>query len=183
MQDNEAFSLVARAMHLAALAHEGQRRSHGRKAPYINHVADVARRIAASPASDATTLTAALLHDLAEKTSHSLSEIERNYGKEVSSIVAELTDPPRLKGIAAHRAQLHGAATLSDRAKRIRLADKASKLAEITATPPRWWGLVKARRKVARACEVVERLRGIDVTLEADFDREAAIAKAKLGGA
>jgi (p)ppGpp synthase/HD superfamily hydrolase len=125
-------------------------------------------------------LLAALLHDVAEKTSRSLADIEQAFGAEVAGVVAELTDDKRLGGRERKRQQVEGAATLSPRAKRIRLADKASKMAEIAAHPPRWWGRALARRKVASARQVVDGLRGSDPVLEEEFDREASAAESAL---
>lgn len=180
MHDADSLGRIARALDLAIRAHEGQRRAHGRRAPYVNHVADVARRVSESPEIDELTLLAALLHDLAEKTSRSLADIEQAFGAEVAGIVAELTDDERLSGRERKRRQVEGAARLSARAKRVRLADKASKLAEIADHPPRWWGRAKARHKLRSARDVVAGLRGIDPTLEAAFDREAHAAETSL---
>lgn len=174
MQDPESLRRVARALDLAVRAHGGQRRGHGRRAPYINHVADVARRVSESPELDEATLLAALLHDVAEKTPHGLPEIEQGFGTEVAGVVAELTDDPALSGRRQRRRQIEHAPIMSPRAKRVKLADKASKLAEIAAAPPRWWGRARARRKLRWARDVAEGLRGADPALEAAFDREAA---------
>lgn len=169
------------ALDLAVRAHEGQRRGHGRHGPYINHVADVARRVAESLDADEVTVLGALLHDVVEKTSHGLDEIRETFGEEVASVVAELTDDPDVSGREAHRRQVEGAPSLSSHAKRVRLADKASKLAEIAATPPHWWDRRRVRRQVEKARTVVARLRGTDPTLEAAFDREDEAVTRALG--
>jgi (p)ppGpp synthase/HD superfamily hydrolase len=173
MEDGESLRRIALALDLAVRAHEGQRRGDGRREPFVSHVADVARRVAESPAVDEPTLLAALLHDVAEKTDHPLSEIAQLFGAEVAGIVAELTDDGSLPGRERKRRQVEAAPGFSDRAKRIKLADKASKLASIAAAPPRLWGRGKARREIEQARKVADGLRGIDPTLEAAFDREA----------
>lgn len=180
MQDLERLGRIARAVDLAIRAHEGQRRGHGRRRPFVNHVADVARRVSESPDLDEATLLAALLHDVAEKTSHSLPAIERDFGTEVAGIVAELTDDPDLSRRGRRRYQVEHAPVMSPRAKRVKLADKASKLAEIAASPPRWWGRAKARRELRWARAVAEGLRGADPVLEAAFDREVAALERAL---
>lgn len=182
MDDPGNLRRIASAFDLAVRAHEGQRRRDGRREPFINHVADVARRVSESPAADDATLLAALLHDVAEKTSHSLADIERSFGAEVAGIVAELTDDPSLSGREQKRRQVEAAPGLSDRAKRVKLADKASKLASIAATPPPWWARRKARKEITQARKVVAGLRGIDPVLEAAFDREAEKAEAVVRG-
>ncbi len=180
MTDPDGLGRIARALDLAVRAHEGQRRRDGRREPFVNHIADVARRVSRSPEVDETTLLAALLHDVAEKTPHGLPEIERDFGHEVAATVAELTDDPSLPKRERHRMQVEHAPAMSPRAKRVKLADKASKLASIATAPPRWWGLAKARRELVRAREVAVGLRGADPVLEADFDREAQRAEAAL---
>lgn len=180
MTDPHSLRRIALALDLAVRAHEGQRRKDGCREPFVNHVADVARRVAESPQIDETALLAALLHDVAEKTSHTLSEIESVFGPEVASVVDELTDDQSLPKRERHRRQVEQAPSMSPQAKRIKLADKASKLASIAACPPRWWGQAKAQRELAWAREVAGALRGIDPVLEADFDKEATLAEAAL---
>jgi guanosine-3',5'-bis(diphosphate) 3'-pyrophosphohydrolase len=173
---------IAAALDMAVQAHEGQRRGHGRGAPFINHVADVARRVGASPRADEATLIAALLHDVAEKTTRTLSDIEAAFGGEVAGVVAELTDDPGLSKAEQRRRQVEHAPRLSEHAKRVKLADKSSKLASIAEAPPPWWRRDRARREVRWARDVVAGLRGVDEVLEADFDRELARAEAAVGG-
>lgn len=180
MTDPESLRLIARAFDLAARAHEGQRRKDGRREPFVNHVADVARRVAQSPEADATTFVVALLHDVAEKTAHGLPEIERDFGPEVAAIVAELTDDQSLPKRERHRKQVEHAPKMSRQARRVKLADKASKLASIAEAPPPWWHRAKARRELAWAHEVATALGGADPVLEADFEREAGRAERAL---
>ena len=181
MEDADSLRRVALAFDFAARAHEGQWRKAGRREPFVSHVADVARRVAESPALDEETLLAALLHDVVEKTGHDLAEIERTFGQEVAGVVAELTDDPSLSGREQKRHQIEAAPSFSVRAKRIKLADKASKLASIAAAPPRWWGRHKARGEVDQARKVAAGLRGVDPVLEKAFDLEAERADAALG--
>ncbi len=181
MRQTNSFQRVALAFDLAARAHEWQRRGAGRREPFISHIADVARRVSESPDSDEETLLAALLHDVVEKTDYQLVEIEGLLGRTVAGIVAELTDDPSLSGPEQKRRQIEGAPHLSDRAKRIKLADKASKLASIASAPPRWWGRRKAIREVQQARKVAAGLRGIDPVLDQVFEHDAERAEAALG--
>lgn len=180
MEEADSLRRVAMAFDLAARAHEGQRRGAGRREPFISHVADVARRVAQSPALDEETLLAALLHDVVEKTDHDMAEVERLFGSEVASVVAELTDDRSLPSREQKHRQIEEAPRFSDRAKRIKLADKASKLASIAAKPPGWWGRPKARREVEQARKVAAGLRGLDPVLEQAFDEEARRADEAL---
>lgn len=180
MDETDPLRRIVRALDLAVRAHEGQRRRDGRRQPFVNHVADVARRVSESPEADEVALLVALLHDMAEKTPHGLPEIERAFGARVAAAVAELTDDEGLAKKERHRRQVARAPAMSPEAKRVKLADKASKLAGIGAAPPRWWGRAKARREIAKAREVADALRGTDATLEAAFEREAAQAERSL---
>lgn len=162
-------------------AHEGQTRGDGRGAPFVNHVADVARRVAASPDADEATLVAAVLHDVAEKTSRTLREIEAAFGTEVAGVVAELTDDPAMSEAERRLHQVARGPLMSERARRIKLADKASKLASIAEAPPGRWGHGSVREEVEQARRVADGLRGVDAVLEAAFDRELARAEAALG--
>lgn len=173
---------IAAAFDMAVRAHEGQVRGHGRGAPFINHVADVARRVGASPEADEATLVAALLHDVAEKTSRTLADIEEAFGPEVAGLVAELTDDPALSKREQRRRQVEYSPRLSERAKRVKLADKASKLASIAEAPPGWWRRGRVRKEVGWARDVAAGLRGVDAALEADFDQELARAGAAVDG-
>jgi guanosine-3',5'-bis(diphosphate) 3'-pyrophosphohydrolase len=91
-----------------------------------------------------------------------------------------LTDDPSLSGREQKKRQAEAAPRLSPRAKRIKLADKTSKLASIAAAPPRWWGRRKALREVKQARKVVVGLQGADPVLEQVFQHEADRAEAAL---
>ena len=169
------------AYDMAVRAHEGQTRRAGRGEPYVNHVADVARRVCASAAVDETTLLSAVLHDVVEKTDRTLAEVEVAFGTEVAGVVAELTDGPSLPEAEQWRMQVELAGRMSERAGRIKLADKASKMASIAEAPPGWPERGEARAEVEQARLVADRLRGLDAVLEAARDREAVRAEAALG--
>lgn len=173
-------SRIARAYHLAALAHEGQRRRQGRGEPFVNHVCDVARRVAASPEADVATLLAAVLHDVAEKTGRGLAELERAFGTEVAGVVAELTEDDSQPPEQRHRHQVEQAARLSDRARRVKLCDLASKLAAFAETPPDPASRDVARAEVRRADEVAAALVGLDAVLDAAYASERGRCDAAL---
>ena len=181
MNGAESLRRIAQALDFAVRAHEGQRRKDGRRAPFVNHVADVARRVSESPDIDEATLLAALLHDVMEKTAATRNEVEGLFGADVAGVVAELTDDETLPRREQKRRQVEHAPALSPRAKRVKLADKTSKLAGISAAPPGWWARLKARRELRWAREVARGLRGADPVLEAAFDREATELERVLG--
>src|ERR1700676_1582357 len=80
--------VVRRAYEIAAERHRAQLRRSGE--PYLTHLLEVAH-ILADMRLDATTLTAALLHDVVEDTEFPVSRIEERFGAEVAHLVAEVT--------------------------------------------------------------------------------------------
>ncbi len=77
-----------KALELALTAHDGQKRKSGE--PYIIHPILVAA-ITAAFSEDETMVQAALLHDVVEDTSFDLEDLEREFGKDVTHMVAGLT--------------------------------------------------------------------------------------------
>src|ERR1700674_3882404 len=88
---------VRRAYEIAPERHRDQLRSSGD--PYLTHLLEVAH-ILADMRLDATTLTAALLHDVVEDTEFPLSRIEERFGPEVARLVEGVTKISRLNMMA-----------------------------------------------------------------------------------
>ncbi len=86
-------SLVRAAHAFAAERHAGQLRKGDGK-PFISHPVAVARILAAARLPEKV-VAAALLHDVLEDTPTRPAELERRFGKEVASLVREVTEPPR----------------------------------------------------------------------------------------
>ncbi len=84
----EARKMVLEAYRFAEAAHNGQTRDSGEA--YINHPLAVAN-ILVEMGLDATSITAALLHDVVEDTEIGLEEITGQFGEEVASLVDGLT--------------------------------------------------------------------------------------------
>ncbi len=89
----EKLALIEAAYQFAAKAHEGQVRKSG--APYLEHPVETAS-ILADLQLDASTLAAALLHDVTEDCKVPLSEIEAKFGPEISKLVEGVTKLSRL---------------------------------------------------------------------------------------
>ena len=81
--------LIRKAFDLAADAHKEQRRRSGE--PYIFHPIAVAKIVANDIGLGATSIAAALLHDVVEDTNYKLSDIEELFGKTITRIVNGLT--------------------------------------------------------------------------------------------
>src|ERR1700743_271176 len=86
--------MVRRAYDIAAERHREQLRKSGE--PYLMHLLEVAH-ILADLRLDATTLTAALLHDVIEDTEFPVSRITERFGAEVAHLVEGVEKIGRLK--------------------------------------------------------------------------------------
>ncbi|MDO9137137.1 MAG: RelA/SpoT family protein [Lutibacter sp.] len=86
---------IRKAFELALEAHSKQRRLTGE--PYIFHPIAVAKIVAYEIGLHATSIIAALLHDVVEDTTYSIEDIERMFGKTVAKIVYGLTKISHLK--------------------------------------------------------------------------------------
>ncbi|MBS3739651.1 RelA/SpoT family protein [Mesohalobacter halotolerans] len=86
---------IRKAFEIALEAHKDQRRKSGEA--YIFHPIAVAQIVASEIGLDATSITAALLHDVVEDTEYSLTDIEQLFGETVAKIVDGLTKISSLK--------------------------------------------------------------------------------------
>ncbi|MDN3594730.1 RelA/SpoT family protein [Zunongwangia endophytica] len=92
---DEDKKLIRAAFDTAVDAHKDQRRKSGEA--YIFHPISVAKIVAAEIGLDATSIAAALLHDVVEDTSYTLDDLERMFGETVAKIVDGLTKISSLK--------------------------------------------------------------------------------------
>lgn len=81
--------LIRTAFDTAVDAHKEQRRKSGEA--YIFHPIAVAKIVASEIGLDATSIAAALLHDVVEDTPYTLADIEQIFGKTIARIVNGLT--------------------------------------------------------------------------------------------
>ena len=81
--------LVRKAFDLAVDAHKDQRRKTGE--PYIYHPIAVAKIVADEIGLGATSIAAALMHDVVEDTDYTLEDIEKLFGKKIAKIIDGLT--------------------------------------------------------------------------------------------
>src|ERR1700686_4457857 len=94
--------MVRRAYEIAGERHRDQLRTSGE--PYMTHLLEVAH-ILADMRLDATTLTAAILHDVTEDTEFPISRIEERFGAEVARLVEGVTKIGRLNMMAPETRQ------------------------------------------------------------------------------
>ena len=86
---DEDKKLIRSAFDLAVEAHKDQRRKSGEA--YIFHPIAVAKIVASEIGLDATSIAAALLHDVVEDTEYTLEYIHEHFGENVARIVDGLT--------------------------------------------------------------------------------------------
>lgn len=119
-------------------AHAGQVRVSGES--YINHPVGVAA-ILADLQLDATSLKAALLHDVVEDTDISLEKLEEMYGKEVAMLVDGVTKLSRIEYISKEEQQLENyrkmflAMAKDIRVVLIKLADRLHNMRTLKVMP------------------------------------------------
>ncbi|MFM7761928.1 MAG: RelA/SpoT family protein, partial [Acidimicrobiaceae bacterium] len=131
-------SLINSAYEMARSAHANQNRSSGEL--YINHPIAVAR-IVADIGLDEVSIVAALLHDAVEDTEITISDVESNFGSEVSAIVDGVTKLERLQfdskeaQQAATMRKMLVAMSRDLRVLMIKLADRLHNMRTIAAVP------------------------------------------------
>lgn len=154
----EDASVLAIAFEFADQAHAGQMRRNGE--PYIQHPLHTAY-ILAEIKADLATVTAGLLHDVPEDTSHGLDEIKVLFGPEVASLVEGVTKLGKIKyrGIERYRENLKKMflAMASDlRVVFIKFCDRLNNLRTIDCLPPE-----KQKRIATETLEIYAPIAGL----------------------
>jgi GTP pyrophosphokinase len=134
--DDERLARIEKAFRFSNAAHEGIRRKSGE--PYIIHPIAVAKIVAKEIGLGATSIVAAILHDVVEDTEYRLSDIENMFGEKVARIVDGLT---KLSGDFDSRQALtlkKMLMTLSEdvRVILIKIADRLHNMQTLESMPP-----------------------------------------------
>lgn len=129
--------LVRLAYDFAEKAHEGQKRKTGQ--PYILHPLSAALLLA-EMRIDINIIIAALLHDVPEDTPVTLEEVEKNFGKDITSMVKGVTKLGHLKYRGVERyienlRKMFVAMAEDIRVMIIKFADRINNLATLEALP------------------------------------------------
>jgi len=162
--------LLLEAIDFAALKHRHQRRKDADQMPYINHPIAVAKLLAVEGGiDDPEVLIAAVLHDVLEDTDTEPEEIEALFGPKVCELVLEVTDDKKLPKQRRKHLQIQHAATSSEQAKLVKLADKICNLRDMTENPPTGWDIDRKREYFDWAKSVVDQLAGVHPGLEQIF--------------
>lgn len=131
--------MIEQARRFAKAAHESidQRRKYTNE-PYIVHPAAVAKRVA-KVTDDEAMICAAWLHDVVEDTDVTIEQVEAEFGTDVASLVADLTDvsqPSDGNRAVRKRIDREHTAQASPRAKTVKLADLLDNSESILARDP-----------------------------------------------
>ena len=134
--DDQRLARIEKAFRFANAAHEGIKRKSGE--PYIIHPIAVSRIVAKDLGLGATSICAAILHDVVEDTEYSINDIENMFGEKVARIVDGLT---KLSGDFDSRQALtlkKMLMTLSDdiRVILIKIADRLHNMQTLDSMPP-----------------------------------------------
>jgi len=152
----EGQATLLRAAVFAARKHVNQRRKGSQRSPYINHVLDVANLLVEEgKVDDVDVLCAAILHDTVEDTDTTFEEIANNFGANVASLVAEVTDDRTLTKRERKLRQVANAKDVSAKARLIKLADKTCNVRDLALDPPARWTVERRREYLNWAEEVV----------------------------
>ena len=163
---------IAQALDFAAKKHVHQRRKGELKEPYINHLTEVALLLAeATDGKDVNLVIAGLLHDTIEDQKVTQEEIAGIFGGDVAVLVSEVTDDKSLLKEERKRLQVEKAASKSDRARMLKIADKIANLGSLLTTPPKDWNSDRLGEYFSWSKEVVDNCRGVSPVLEKEFDR------------
>ena len=184
MPEESMPALILSALHFAADKHRDQRRKGVEASPYINHPIEVAEVIArVGGITDPVTLRAAILHDTLEDTETSPEELEARFGRDVASVVREVTDDKTLPTEERKAVQIEHARHLTPEARLVKLGDKTANIRSVSDAPPPDWSLGRRRAYLDWAERVIAGCRGTNPALERCFDDTLARARAQLDAA
>lgn len=180
-------AMVLRALEFAAHRHRLQTRKGKGNTPFINHPVQVASLLANEAGEqDPVLIAAAVLHDVIEDTVETNQEkqelivqIEGIFGEEVLALILEVTDDKSLEKKERKRLQVVNASSLSDRAKKLKIADKILNVSDVTTNPPQLWTLKRTREYLEWSEKVVAGMRGVNRRLEEIFDERLEAGKMK----
>ncbi|MFC2103969.1 HD domain-containing protein [Bacteroidota bacterium] len=170
--------LIIEAISFAAERHKAQLRKGENKIPYINHPIRVAEILTKCGENDSELIVAALLHDVIEDTTNNEHEIKElsdvilnKFGDTVLLTVLEVSDNKSLPVEERKRLQVMHTPKLSDRSKKLKIADKISNIQDIKTDPPEDWSVERKLAYLIWAKEVVNGAKGINKKLDGYFDQ------------
>lgn len=141
--------------------------------PKAVHLQEVADLVWASGGTDEE-IAAAWLHDSIEDTKTSISDIEKNFGKNISSMVNGLTDYEHMANMnifERKKMQAERVAQESESVRRIKLADQISNVRYVAIDPPADMTDVDRIDYIKGARLIAEKCRGISPLLDNLFEK------------
>lgn len=172
--------VLLEALNFAALRHRSQRRKGRNGAPYVNHLIEVAHILALHGINELDLLRAAVLHDSVEDAEVTFDELRDRFGRNVASLVAEMTDDVALPVWRRKLVQIEQASQMSAGAQAVRVADKISNLRGILTSPPTTWSLERKLAYYAWAQQVVDGCTEAPASLRATFYEVHTVGMAVL---
>jgi len=168
---------IIEAIAFAADRHKSQTRKGVSKIPYINHPIQVAKILIDVDETDTDLIIAALLHDVVEDTTFNENEIKEisgvildKFGENVLLTVMEVSDNKTLPVEERKRLQVIHTPALSERARKLKIADKICNILDIKNDPPLNWDKERKIRYLNWAKQVVNGARGLNTRLDQQFD-------------
>jgi len=162
----------------AAERHKNQSRKGASKIPYINHPIKVAKTLLNAGETDIDLIIAALLHDVIEDTTCNENEIKEisgiilhKFGENVLLTVMEVSDNKSIPVEERKRLQVIHTPALSERAKKLKIADKICNILDIKNDPPLNWNQERKIKYLNWAKQVVNGARGLNTKLDQHFDQ------------
>lgn len=133
----EDITMLKLAYEFALKAHSNQKRRNGE--PYIQHSLHCAYLLTQMK-TDINTVIAGLLHDIPEDTEYTLEDVEKKFGKEITSLVEGITKLSKIKyrGIERYRESLRKMFLAMARDLRvilIKFADRVHNLRTLDSLP------------------------------------------------
>jgi len=169
---------ISEALAFATERHKDQLRKGLGNIPYINHPVAVMKLLSKFGESDTDLLISALLHDVIEDTAKNEQEVQdlsdiilEKFGENVLLTVIEVSDNKGLPVEERKRLQIIHTTNLSERAKKLKIADKICNILDIKNNPPVNWPLERKLRYLDWAKQVVEGARGLNKKLDQYFDQ------------
>jgi len=155
----QEIEVICSGVNFAAEKHRFQTRKNKEKTPYVSHPIGVAYNLMdVGGIRETSVIIGALLHDTVEDTQTTFEEIENQFGKQVASLVREVTDDKSLAKEARKRLQVINASHKSKGAAQIKLADKLFNLNDLYNNPPPDWTQTRIDRYYEWAQSVIDRL-------------------------
>lgn len=166
------------AVSFAAERHKDQTRKGLGKIPYVNHPIQVAKLLSDFGEEEDELIISALLHDVIEDTTKDEKEIKElsdiilnKFGEVVLQTVLEVSDNKSLPVEERKRLQIVHTPKLSDRAKKLKIADKICNIIDIKNDPPVNWTVERKLAYLDWAKQVVNGAKGLNNKLDQYFDQ------------